>query len=77
MRRFYQDSEAGTGSSYWIVVVMFRSLHGISQEELALSADIDRTYISQIERGIGNPSILVLLRISAVFKISLSELFDF
>lgn len=54
-----------------------RKLHGISQESLALSADIDRTYISQIERGVGNPSILVLLRISTVFKISLSELFDF
>ena len=54
-----------------------RKLHGISQEELALSADIDRTYIPQIECGIGNPSIFVLLRISTVFKISLSELFDF
>ena len=55
----------------------FRKLRGISQEELALLADIDRTYISQIERGVGNPSILVLLRIGTVLKVSLAELFDF
>ena len=55
----------------------FRKLRGISQEELALRADIDRTYISQIERGVGNPSILVLLRIGTVLKVSLAELFDF
>ena len=54
-----------------------RKLRGISQEELALRADVDRTYISQIERGIGNPSILVLLRIGTVLKVSLTELFDF
>ena len=30
---------------------------GISQEELAFRAGIDRTYASQIERAIANPSL--------------------
>ncbi len=39
---------------------------GMSQEALALSAEVDRTYISQIERGIGNPSLLILCKICDV-----------
>ena len=47
---------------------------GISQEELAFRAEIDRTYVSQIERGIGNPSLLVMLRLSTVLQAPLSRL---
>jgi transcriptional regulator with XRE-family HTH domain len=35
-----------------------------SQEQLAFDADIDRTYVSQIERGISNPSLQVLCKIA-------------
>lgn len=41
-----------------------RKALGLSQEKLALDAEIDRTYISQIERGISNPSLLVLVKIA-------------
>lgn len=37
---------------------------GISQESLALAADVDRTYVSQLERGIANPSLLILCRLA-------------
>lgn len=37
---------------------------GLSQEELADLAEIDRTYASQIERGVANPSLEVLFRIA-------------
>ena len=47
---------------------------GISQEELAFRAELDRTYISQIERGIGNPSLGVLLKISTVLGAEVAEL---
>ena len=45
---------------------------GLSQETLALQADVDRTYVSQLERGIANPSILILYRISTVLGMDLS-----
>ena len=45
---------------------------GLSQEALALQADVDRTYVSQLERGIANPSILILHRISTVLGMDLS-----
>ena len=36
----------------------------LSQEALALSGNVDRTYVSQIERGVGNPSIAVVCRLA-------------
>lgn len=41
---------------------------GLSQEALALAAEIDRTYISQLERGVANPSLMILYRISNVLE---------
>ena len=46
---------------------------GLSQEALALAADVDRTYVSQIERGIGNPSIAILVRLANKLSVDVSE----
>jgi transcriptional regulator with XRE-family HTH domain len=51
-----------------------REERDISQEELAHQADIHRTYISGVERGIRNPSVLVVGRIAAALKVEPSEL---
>ncbi|MDO4233027.1 MAG: helix-turn-helix transcriptional regulator [Lautropia sp.] len=51
-----------------------RRQHRLSQEALALSADVDRTYVSQIERGIGNPSLLVLCKLGNTLKVDLQDL---
>lgn len=45
---------------------------GLSQEALALQAEVDRTYVSQLERGIANPSLLILHRIAVVLGTDLS-----
>lgn len=46
----------------------------ISQEALAHEAEIDRTYISQIERAVVNPSLFVLVRIAGVLGVTVFEL---
>lgn len=51
-----------------------RKEQGISQEKLALKADIDRSYMSQIERCLANPSIDAILRISNALEVAPSEL---
>ena len=56
-------------------VKALRLAHGLSQEELAFQTDLDRTYISQIERGVSNPSVLVLLKISVILGVEVGELF--
>jgi len=47
---------------------------GISQETLAEIANIDRTYASQIERAIANPSLTVLCSIANALEMNLSDL---
>lgn len=51
-----------------------RKLASLSQEELAFQCEIDRTYISKLERGVANPSLLILARIADVLKVSIEEL---
>ena len=47
---------------------------GWSQETLANLADIDRTYIPGIESGKRNLSIVVIEKLSTVFKMEISDL---
>lgn len=49
---------------------------GKSQEALAIDAELDRTYISQIERGVANPSLLTLANLCYALNVTLSELFE-
>jgi transcriptional regulator with XRE-family HTH domain len=47
----------------------FRKEKGLTQEELAFDCELDRTYISGIERGVRNPTVLILQRIAAALKL--------
>lgn len=50
-----------------------KAMH-ISQEKLALDANIDRTYVSQLEREIANPSLLILSRIAEILECEIKDL---
>lgn len=47
-------------------LLRLRTAKGMSQEKLALNADVDRTYVSQLERKLKNPSLLILHRLAKV-----------
>ncbi len=47
---------------------------GISQEELAFKAGIDRTYASQIERAIANPSLGITCAVADALGCNVIEL---
>jgi len=51
-----------------------RNARGISQEALALSADVDRTFVSQMERGIRQPTLTTLCKLSEALDIQPSTL---
>ena len=55
-------------------VKALRKSLGLSQEGLAFECDIDRTYISKVERGIANPSLLIIFRIADVLKVEIKDL---
>jgi transcriptional regulator with XRE-family HTH domain len=52
-----------------------RKQRGMSQEGLALACELDRTYISGIERGTRNPSLTNIFKIAAALQASPAELF--
>jgi two-component system response regulator len=53
-----------------------RSALGISQEELAARAGLHRTYVSDVERGMRNPSIESVEKLAAALELSLPTLFE-
>jgi len=54
----------------------FRLERGLSQEDLALECGLHRTYISGVERGVRNPTIVVLEGIAQTLEISTSQLLE-
>ena len=57
-----------------IRVKTLRMALGLSQEAMALEAGIDRTYASQIERGISNPSLRVICAVAEILGVEPADL---
>lgn len=53
-----------------------RAQRELTQEDFATDSGFDRGYISGIERGVRNPSILVLARIATALEVDVAEFFD-
>jgi len=51
-----------------------RNTKGLSQEELALAADVDRTFVSQMERGIRQPTITTLMKLAEALGVQAAVL---
>ncbi len=52
-----------------------RVRRGLSQEVLAVDAEIDRTYVSRLERGLENPTVAVLERLANALDAQIVEFF--
>ncbi len=53
-----------------------RTARGLSQEELAFRVEIDRGYVSDMERGKRNPTLLMMIGIARVLDVALQDLLD-
>lgn len=53
-----------------------REDRGWSQEELAFECGLHRTYISGVERGVRNPTVLVLQKIAKALKVPAAALLE-
>ncbi|QND73996.1 helix-turn-helix domain-containing protein [Tardiphaga robiniae] len=62
------EDETGIVGVVAETVRVARKAAGLSQEDLALEAGLDRTYISQVERGKRNLTVIVLARIAGALK---------
>ncbi len=54
-----------------------RTTAGLTQEDLADRAGLDRSYIGGVERGDRNPTLSVIEKIAQGLGITLSELFEY
>jgi transcriptional regulator with XRE-family HTH domain len=52
----------------------WRVNRGLSQEQLAVDATVNRTYVSGVERATENPTIEVLERLAKALSIDLADL---
>ena len=52
-----------------------RVAHGLSQEKLAVDAEIDRTYVSRLERCMENPTVSVLERLAKALSCEIVDFF--
>ena len=51
-----------------------RLAKGISQEKLALVAEVDRSYVGRVERGDNNVAVLTLARLAGALDLSIAKL---
>lgn len=56
------------------VLKKIRNKSGLSQEQLALQSDLDRTFISLLERGKRQPSLTSILEVAERLNTPASEL---
>jgi transcriptional regulator with XRE-family HTH domain len=63
-----------TLESFGKLIAERRNSLGISQEEFAERADLDRTYISGLERGVRNPSLTAIVKVAKGFGITTEKL---
>jgi len=68
------EQDINIGAIFGEVLRAARERAGISQEELAFRAGIDRTFVSRLERGIRQPTITTLIGLSSALDVSATVL---
>ena len=57
-------------------VRLYRQRSGLSQEDLAHSAGVHRTFVGQLERAEANPTLATIIRIAKALQVRPGELLD-
>lgn len=60
--------------TFGLVLQSLRLKKGLSQEQLAFECELDRTFISMLERGIRQPSLGTLVKIANALQVKPSKL---
>ncbi len=73
----FSDCSMDVKAEYGKKVRAIRNSKKVSQEKLAELAELDRTYISDIENGKRNVSIETIFKIAEALRTPVVEFFDF
>lgn len=60
--------------AFGLVLRHLRKEAGLSQEQLALAAGIERNFVSLIERGVNQPTIRVIFKLAAALNVDPSAM---
>ena len=74
IRRMARSEPQDIGAIFGDVLRRHRARAGLSQEELAFQADVDRTFVSRLERGIRQPTITTLIGLGDALGTSAASL---
>lgn len=70
------DRQAAIKIAFGERIRCLRKRHGLSQEGLALSCELDRTYVGGVERGERNISLINIYRLAEALGVSPRDLFE-
>jgi transcriptional regulator with XRE-family HTH domain len=69
VKRYVREVLMEVEKAFGICLKKLRQQNVISQENLAMLSDLDRTYISLLERGLRNPSIGTLFKLADALNV--------
>jgi len=72
----HKQPQSGPEKAFGQALREFRKKTGLSQEQLALDADFDRTYISLLERGVQSPTLRTVVRLAEILEKELQKILD-
>jgi transcriptional regulator with XRE-family HTH domain len=75
MAKTTADGKSRANAAFGRTLYALRIEKGYSQEELSFRCEIDRSYVSQLERGEKEPCLGILVKLSEGLGTALSELF--
>jgi len=55
-------------------IISYRKKLRLSQQQVAILSDVDRSYLAEVEEGKANPSVRFLHRIAKILKIKVKNL---
>ena len=55
-------------------IISYRKKLKLSQQQVAILSDVDRSYLAEVEEGKANPSVRFLHRIAKILKIKVKNL---
>lgn len=67
-------SEIPPNIAFGKVLKELRLLHGFSQEKLAFEANIQRNYVSLIERGVNQPTVTTIFKLAIALDVQPSTM---
>jgi len=58
-------------------IKVFRAMHDLTQEDLAIQLDVTRQTILAIEKGKYNPSLELAFKIAVFFGVTIEDVFEY